>query len=132
MSDWIELNIVKDHEGTVEPLSIRAYLIESVVRRGAKGCTITLDSDAGKYYQVDDPYEDVMKRIKEVESPVDLSNCVVEHFTLDEYDTLLVCVREAVARCEEKKQPHGALDPIIGKLKEILEDDDILEEDDNE
>lgn len=119
-SDWIELKIL--NEDKIYPATVRVYSIESVSKTSDGACKVYMDSEHHYFYSVGEPYEEVMAKIAEAEGPVDLSNCVVEHFTYDEYASLRAMVRDAITDCEKKKHPHGVLDNMLKKLNEILEE----------
>lgn len=128
MSDWIELKCIKerDVQGSspklIEPMSLRAYTIQVVAKWGSEACQISLDDEKQTILYIAEPYEDVMAKIKEVEEPVDLSNCVVEHFTRDEYE-LIKRACDAYAEVNFNSVDEQPSRDIVNKVKEILKED---------
>lgn len=113
MNEWIEIKRL--NRGTVYPTAIRAYSIMSVDKISESTCKIYLDDEHHYSYILAESYEDVIAKIKKVEEPVDLSNCVVEHFTMDEYEYMR-------ALLENEGGGSSLNSKIINKLKEILKE----------
>lgn len=121
MSEWIELTVIGGG-GNVNPASVRVYEIIAVIKTGDKSCTVICENKIHHHYSVAEAYEDVMKKIQEAETPTNPP--ITLYFNREEYSTILMAIQEVVGRCEEKNQPHGALDSIIGKIKELLNEED--------
>lgn len=127
---WLEFKAVNGNK--VNPVSIRDYDIASVVYTGKDSCIINLDVDSSScaqpsYYTIAEPYEEVMKKIKETEESVDLSNCAVEHFTKEEYSLIRSMIPLATSEVHIERADSKTikqLESINNKLAEILEENE--------
>lgn len=117
MSEWIELNVIGCNDD-VNPTSVRAYQIAAVIKTGDKSCTVSLDDEAKRYYQVAESYKNIMKKIQEVE---ETPAPVVERFTMEEYKFLLNTLETISISADGAGVKVGR--KIIETLKEILEED---------
>lgn len=121
MSEWLEFKCITndgdfDSEPSIEPVLIRSYSIRAIAKKSSESTTIAMDDDNNTYYIAAEPYEKVMDKVLKAEGPVDLSNCIVEHFSRDEYERILDAMNRLVG-------PSAATQKIIDKLEEILKED---------
>ena len=72
-----------------------------------------------------EPYEQVKQKIMDAEKPINLDDIVVEHFTREEYETLLSITQYERDECEQDNMPSRVRDmnQIINKLNEILKEE---------
>lgn len=82
MSDWFEIDRMSG-DG-IYPTSVRYYDIMSVDKLSDGSCKIYFDDEHHYSYTVAETYEDMMARLKEYESPLQL----VGPFTIKHYQTL--------------------------------------------
>ncbi len=126
--DWVEFKDQHRCMISIRPAYIRAF---SELNDGCKNkniCEIYYDwgteEESTTPIFVKGTYDQVKQKIMNAEK-VDLSDVVVEHFTREEYETLL-----NIARCERDECEHDNIptrvknmNQIINKLSEILKED---------
>lgn len=117
MPDWIEFSRLKEN-GEIWPTSIRVYSIEAVDKISDGSAKIYMDDERHYSYTIAEPYEEVMKRIIELEAPIKVITPM--HFTKDEYQFMYNCLSLLCETSTKEKK----LQPILNKLKEILEEEE--------
>lgn len=127
MTDWIEFK-----KNTTEKIRLRSSRIVGIhelpfdMEKNITARTL-LSYEVGKTvkeYLIDEPYEQVKQKITDAEK-ADLSNVVVEHFTREEYETILSCVeywKETSEWYVDSKDQKNETDKLIDKLNEILKE----------
>lgn len=123
--DWIEFEGWSFGSFIVRPECID-WVSQRKEEEGKVYVTIHVNdgSDEGTTMATSEPYEQVKQKIIDAEK-MDLSNVRVEHFTREEYETMLTLARCERDACEEDNIPDliKYMNHIIDKLNKILEDD---------
>lgn len=117
MSDWIELKYLKDN--TINKCAVRSYAIAEIEAIGSSSCKVFME-DHDHHWTIAEPYEEVMKKIKEAEGPVAVP--VAEHFTREEYQALFDIVTQ------HSDPDHNISEVMLNRLantiKMILKEDE--------
>lgn len=115
MSEWIEFKRLNGNQ-EIYPTSIKVYGIEGVDKLSDGTTRIYMDDDRNYSYTLAEPYEEVMEKIKKMETPVKVITPV--HFTHNECRFIY----NSLSLLGETGTKEQQMQPILDKLKEILEE----------
>lgn len=116
MSNWIKL---KKNSGTsINDFYIDGYNIDAIESTGPDSSRIwNYTGDTQYHMEVAESAEAVLAKIKKAEDPVDLSSCIVEHFTREEYELILENMKRLVNPSDSTKHIVHVIEAILEEYK---------------